>query len=139
VEKALLARRAREEARKARAAVREQKKGSKVKNMLGKLTPAQGRDKFKNELFLVEGNSAGGSAKSGRDRKFQAILPLRGKVINAEKTKLIDLLKTKKLFPLSIQLEPELEPTSILMIRITGKLLLWPTPIPMGHIFKHYY
>jgi topoisomerase-4 subunit B len=97
VEKALLARRAREEARKARAAVREQKKGSKVKNMLGKLTPAQGRDKFKNELFLVEGNSAGGSAKSGRDRKFQAILPLRGKVINAEKTKLIDLLKNEEI------------------------------------------
>jgi topoisomerase-4 subunit B len=97
IEKALLARRAREEARKARAAVREQKKGGKVRSMLGKLTPAQGRDKSKNELFLVEGNSAGGSAKSGRDRKFQAILPLRGKVINAEKTKLLDLLKNEEI------------------------------------------
>ncbi|ATX71017.1 DNA topoisomerase IV subunit B [Spiroplasma clarkii] len=97
IEKALLARRARDEARKARQAVRDQKNKTRGKTMLGKLTPAQGKDKTQNELFLVEGDSAGGSAKSGRDRKFQAILPLRGKVINAEKTKLIDLLKNEEI------------------------------------------
>ncbi|ALD66384.1 DNA topoisomerase IV subunit B [Spiroplasma cantharicola] len=97
IEKALLARRAKEEARKARQAVRDQKSKSKSRTMLGKLTPAQGKNKQENELYLVEGDSAGGSAKSGRDRKFQAILPLRGKVINAEKTKLIDLLKNEEI------------------------------------------
>ncbi|AGR41118.1 DNA topoisomerase IV subunit B [Spiroplasma taiwanense] len=97
IEKALLARRARDEARKARQAVRDQKNKLKSRTMLGKLTPAQGKNKTLNELYLVEGDSAGGSAKSGRDRKFQAILPLRGKVINAEKTKLIDLLKNEEI------------------------------------------
>ncbi|AKX34042.1 DNA topoisomerase IV subunit B [Spiroplasma litorale] len=97
IEKALLARRAKEEARKARQAVRDQKNKSKSRNMLGKLTPAQGKEKELNELFLVEGDSAGGSAKSGRDRKFQAILPLKGKVINAEKSKLVDLLKNEEI------------------------------------------
>ncbi|AHB36382.1 DNA topoisomerase IV subunit B [Spiroplasma apis] len=97
IEKALLARKAREEARKARQAIRDQKTKTKGKTMLGKLTPAQGKNKAINELFLVEGDSAGGSAKSGRDRKFQAILPLKGKVINAEKTKLVDLLKNEEI------------------------------------------
>ncbi|AGJ90695.1 DNA topoisomerase IV subunit B [Mycoplasma putrefaciens] len=98
IENALINQKAREEARKARQAVKNVKdKKSSTRMMLGKLTPAQGRKKEINELYLVEGDSAGGSAKSGRDRMFQAILPLRGKVINSEKAKLVDLLKNEEI------------------------------------------
>ncbi|KFN91086.1 topoisomerase IV subunit B [Tetragenococcus muriaticus PMC-11-5] len=98
IRKANKARLAREAARKAREESRNGKKRKKGESLLsGKLTPAQSRNPQKNELYLVEGDSAGGSAKQGRDRKFQAILPLRGKVINTEKANMQDILKNEEI------------------------------------------
>ncbi|ASS60900.1 MULTISPECIES: DNA topoisomerase IV subunit B [Bacillus] len=98
VKKAIKASQAREAARKAREEARSGKKRKKSEATLsGKLTPAGSRNPAKNELYLVEGDSAGGSAKQGRDRKFQAVLPLRGKVINTEKAKLADIFKNEEI------------------------------------------
>ncbi len=98
IERALHAQNAREAARKAREEARlERNKKKKEPILSGKLAPAQSKDKSKTELYLVEGDSAGGSAKQGRNRRFQAILPLRGKVINTEKARIEDVLKNEEI------------------------------------------
>ena len=98
VSKAVSAAKARQAARKARTEARTAKKKLSEKKILsGKLTPAQSKIPAEKELFLVEGDSAGGSAKLGRNRKYQAILPLKGKVVNTEKAKLVDILKNEEI------------------------------------------
>lgn len=97
VRKMIKASQVREAARKAREGARKGTNKRQEKILSGKLAPAQSKDKKKNELYLVEGDSAGGSAKKGRDRKYQAILPLRGKVINTEKATKEDILKNEEI------------------------------------------
>ncbi|GMO15682.1 MAG: DNA topoisomerase IV subunit B [Mycoplasmoidaceae bacterium] len=98
IHKALISRDARLAARKAREDVKALKNTGKLGSIKSsKLTPAQSRDYDQNELFLVEGDSAGGTAKLARDKIHQAILPLRGKVINVEKAKLKDLLANEEI------------------------------------------
>ena len=98
LQKMIKSRNAREAARKARDEARNGKnRDKKERTISGKLTPAQSKNPKINELFLVEGDSAGGSAKTGRDRKYQAILPLRGKVLNTEKASLEDAYKNEEI------------------------------------------